>query len=716
MNLFNKNQITQKTGSLTFIIVLFAFLFLYNKILIAQSNNVDDNTNPRKANISLISRIDEDSVVLRWAPTKAGAWVIANQIGYVVEKLVLDLESEVYYSNYEKLTENPLKPLSLDEWKTKTSKDNMFSAVAAQALYGKLFNPSPTSGGDLNTMRNAADELTNRYSFSLFAADNDAFTADALGLRWVDRDIEKGKRYAYRVYVAEVSKEYSFDTAYIVVDAIAYKQNHAPKDLSYESGDGSIKLSWAENDSYSGYYVYRSDDGGKNYRKLNDLPMVTMTPANAYTEAQPSFLDTTAINYTNYLYQVRGVTAFAELSEAVEIIAMAKDKKAPLAPRINKPEQISGTEIKLSWDMQNPPEDLRGFAVSRSNNSLHGFQFVTLDLLSKDTREYIVNLSNTSQAYFNIAAVDTAGNISFSVPVLASLINDAPPAIPTGLAGEINEKGIVTLSWNPGLESNLAGYRVLRTNQANHEYLQITNKVYKDTIFTDTINIKTLTRRVYYKIAAVNDRFQHSEMSDALELERPDIIPPGEAIFDNVFVTDSSVQLKWHPSASDDLAKQKLLKKLKDETEWEIIDSFPPNMSNYVDKDIKINTMYLYTIIGIDSAGLSSEPAFPVMARPYDSGKRSPVQNLIAEYEQANKTVSLTWNYTPLEKERTWYMIYKAVGEGEFKEHKSVNAATFSYTDYGVKPGSVKYGIVVMTSHGGESEMVTSSLKIDETE
>ena len=89
-------------------------------------------------------------------------------------------------------------------------------------------------------------------------------------------------------------------------------------------------------------------------------------------------------------------------------------------------------------------------------------------------------------------------------------------------------------------------------------------------------------------------------------------------------------------------------------------------------------------------------------------------ENLTAEYEQTNKTITLTWNYSPLAKERTWYMIYKAVGEGDFKEHKSVDAATFSYVDNGVKPGNIKYGIVVMTSHGGESEMMKNSLVIPE--
>ena len=674
------------------------------------------NSNPRMANISLISRADNDSIVLRWAPTKAGGWVIANKIGYVVERLVLDPDNPADFTKYEKLTETPLKPLGLDEWKSKANKDNMFSAVAAQALYGKLFNPTPTSSGDLNALKNAADELTNRYSFSLFAADNDAFTADALGLRWVDKNIEKGKKYAYRVFVAQLTEEYEFDTAYIVVNAVPYKTNPAPKGFRYESGDGSVKIFWKENDAYSGYYVYRSDDGGKSYKKLNDLPMVTVTPANAHTQTEPSYLDTTTTNYKEYMYQVRGVTAFAELSGAAEIKAISKDKQAPLAPRIYKPEQISSNEMKISWKMENSPEDLQGFIISKSKHSLHGYQLVTIDPLPKNTTEYIVDMGNDYELYYNVAAVDTAGNMTFSVPVFASRINDVKPAIPTGLVGEVNENGQVTLRWNRSPESNIKGYRVLMANDPTHNFTQVTGQIHSDTIFINNMSINTLTRNVYFRIAAVNNRFQHSEMSPILELERPDIIAPGEAVFSDVFVTDSSVQLKWHPSSSSDLAKQIVLKRLQGEENWKNIDTLDVSVSQYIDKDVKTKIMYEYSILSIDLSGLSSDPAFPVMARPYDSGKRTPVQNLTAQYEQSNKTVNLSWNYAPAEKERTWYVIYKAINDGSFKEHKSVNSETLSFVDGNVKPGNVKYGIVVMTSHGGESEMVTSSIVIEETE
>lgn len=709
----------QSTG-ITFISLIFVLLGLLLTLISAAQTG--DKTGeeikepaPGYASISLIARIDNDSVVLRWAPSTPGGWIISNRIGYIVEKVIVDKNKPFDASDYQKLNLLPVKPLTLDEWKGVASPENMFSAIAAQALYGKIFIPRALDENNLNVLKNAADELTNRYSFSLFAADNDAITATALGLRWVDRDIKKDETYAYRVYVAETTEEYTFDTAYIVVDVMPFLKYPAPANLQFESGDGSIKLSWEDVEPYgfSGFYVYRSEDGGRNYKKLTNMPLITATPKGAEQEIQPGYIDTLTANYTEYTYRVSGVTPFGELSVPAEIIAYSKDLTPPPAPTINLPRQISGRDVKISWEMNNPPPDLDGFVVSRSNNSLYGYELITKTPLPKSTREYTDDLSGFDEAYYCIGSIDTAGNMAFSYPVLATRIDTIPPLSPKGLAGIINESGVVNLSWNLGYESNIIGYRVLRANDPTHEFSQLTGQIHPDTVYTDSISINTLTRYVYYRIAAVNRRHQHSELSPVLSLRRPDIIPPAEAVFSDLFVTDTSVWLQWHPSPSEDLAKQLLLRRKQEEEKWGVIDSFAPALSSYTDKNVQKNIVYEYTIISVDSSGLSSKPAFGVIARPYDTGKRKPVENFTAEYVQNDNAVTLKWKYTPEIDEKWWYVIYKATGDDNYKEHKAVDSAASSFTDTQVTKATYLYGIVVMTSFGGESKMVTTTITID---
>ena len=689
-------------------------LFLTNSTKLAAQQR---SNNPRSSEINIIARADKDSVVLRWAPSKAGGWVIANQMGYIIERAKLNPEKPIQKSDYKKLNENIIKPLSLEEWKQKTDKNNMFSAIAAQALYGKLFNPQPLSTQNLNVLKNAADELSNRYSFSLFAADNNAFTAEALGLRFVDKDVEKDAKYVYRIYLAEKTDQYTFDTTYLVVDIGSYHKPFKPAGLRFESGDGSIKLLW--NDmaelSYSGYYVYRSDDGGKTYRKINNMPIVTITPTNANTLAQPSFTDTSTINYKTYYYRLRGVSPFAELSAPAQVKAFSKDLEAPDAPVMNKPEQISAQKIKLSWKMDQIPDDLQGFIVSRSKNSIKNYRLLTIDPLSKTTFNFTDDMGGMYEAYYTVAAVDTSGNMAFSLPVQASRIDSVPPGVPTGLQGKISKSGIVTLSWNKGKEKNIKGYRVLQANDPTHEFVQLTSQVYSDTVFVDSISLQTLTKSVYYCVAAVNKRYQHSAMSEILELERPDIVPPEQAVFHDVFVTDTNVILKWYPSNSQDVKMQVLYRKLKEENTWQVIDTFDIQIDKFIDNNVEIKMIYQYTIVTIDESGLESGPAFPVIARPYDTGKRKPVENLLAEYNNENMTVDLSWAYNPNPKERSWYVIYKSKNGGDFKEYKSLKGSEFEFVDANVNQGKTEYGIVVMTSHGGESEMETVSINIEES-
>nr|MDA3927897.1 hypothetical protein [Prolixibacteraceae bacterium] len=345
-HLHRKNHFTNIKIT-TFNCLMVILLFVITSVPALGQQTTNDQTMARMANIHLIAHTSSDSVVLRWAPSTAGGWSIANNLGYWVERIEIAENVEINDANYIKLNALPLKPMSLEEWKAYAGPDNHLSAIAAQAIYGESFIPEPLNENGVSALKNAADELSNRYSFSLFTADNDAVTATAMGLRYVDRDVQNGNQYAYRIFVAEQTTEYAFDTAYVFVQVKNMPQAPAPVDLSFESGDGRIKLSWNENtiQPYSGYYIYRSNDEGNTFTKMNKVPMVIVS-GNSSNNVEPYYNDTLTINYKMYQYQVFGVTPFGELSLPAEITAYSKDLLPPPSPKINKPEQISSTQIK----------------------------------------------------------------------------------------------------------------------------------------------------------------------------------------------------------------------------------------------------------------------------------------------------------------------------------------------------------------------------------
>lgn len=690
--------------------ILLLVFILFNNMLLSQQNVVQ---NVKKAEIVILAKSYKDSVVIRWAPSTAGGWVIANRIGYNIEKVKLNSDKPFDPANYVKLNKNPLKPLTIEEWGIRTNKDNVFSAIAVQSIYGKSFIPKPLDENNLKALKNAADELTNRFSFALFAADNDAFTANAMGLRYVDREVKEGDSYVYRVYLAEKTNEYSFDTAYIVVNVTATTKTPGPQGLLFESGDGFITLKWEDKleNKFSGYYVYRSEDG-KNYKILNNIPLVVTSSKESNEEIKPFFRDTSTINYKKYYYRIYGVNPFAELSEPSEIIAYSKDLTPPPQPILEKPKQFSD-EIILSWKLDKLSNDLSGFVVARSNNSLNNFSIITKKPLTKNTSKYSDKVKNMEEVYYSVGSIDTAGNISYSLPQRVILVDTFPPSVPTGLTGSIDSNGIVTLKWNMGPEWNILGYRVLRSNDPDHEFQQLTGNVYQDTVFVDTVSIKTLTKYVYYRIAAVNTRYQHSELSPILKIKRPDKNPPVEAVFKNVFVTDSSISLEWVPSTSKDLLYQKLFRRKKGETKWSLIDSLSKTVNYYVDKKVeKLNT-YEYTILSFDDSGLQSSYAMPVMGKPYDKGDRQKVEKFFAKYDEKNNSVILEWSYNQKLKEKYWFVIYRGLSNNQLNELKAVESNVRTFIDKDVINGyTYFYSIVVMTTMGGQSENVITSISI----
>ncbi len=675
-----------------------------------------DNSGANFTSIKLIGRATSDSVVLRWAPTTPGGWLIANTVGYRVERLKVEEGEEITSFGYKSITPEAIKPMQLDAWMNYAGVNNKFSAIAAQSLYGESFVPNPLKSDSLINLRNAADELTNRYSFALFAADNDLITANALGLRFVDREVIPNSRYIYRVTVVETVKEMAFDTAYLMVETQPAKALTSPVGFSYRSGDGSIQLTWpnALNSEYIGYYLYRSDDGGKTFFAKNQMPIVYAQATNQVAVENILYIDTATVNYKVYSYRLVGITPFGELSPPNEIKAFSRDLTPPAAPIVKKSTQIAPGKIKLTWEQKSQPADLKGFVISQSDNANYGYKFITAEPLPKNDREFVVDLGNDFEAYFMVASVDTAGNLGFSLPILANLTETPAPKAPQEVKGKIDKNGHVTLMWEPVNSKNIIGYRIYKSNDPSHEFIAVNGQVHPDTVFIDSISLNTLSKNIYYRVAAVNSRYQYSDFSSVIKLNRPDFTPPASAVIHDISVTDKSVTIQWHCSPSSDVAEQLLYRREESDSAWTIINTLKPGINRYVDLKVMPKTTYYYTLSNVDSSGNVSKMANAVSARPYDSGKREPVKQLTAQYDRQSKSVILKWQYPDNPTKKYWFVVYRANGDKDFVELKGLKPDALEFIDTSPLKGAYSYGIVVMTSDGGQSEMVKQSIYVPE--
>lgn len=695
----------QRFGHLS-ICILFAILCLIQRGELCAARQLEkQDRNPRMSHLALIARPSPDSVVLRWAPSKPGGWSLANESGYIVERIKVNADGTFDAGGFERLTLLPLKPWSLAEWKRRSDPENHFAAIAAQALYGKSFVPKSAENGETNALRNAADEFSNRYSFALFCADINAFAARGLGLRFVDENVHGGEKYVYRVFVDGASSAYSFDTAFAVVRIES--QDLPPRvELVAEGLDGRIVLRWKDPvaRAYSGYYVYRSDDRGTSYRKLNATPLVATLPEEFKGRPEPRYTDTTIVNYRSYRYQIRGVTPFAELGPPAEIDVAGRDRTPPPAPVVGKPKQTGRTRIALQWEVPVTGGDLRGFMVGRSTSPLGGFHELSKTLLPPQSRTFLDTSATAVEPYYMIGAVDTAGNIAQSLPVFCAIVDSLPPAPPTGLSGTLDSNGVVRLRWRLGREPDIIGYRVFRSNAVSHEFAQLTHAPVKDTTYTDTVATNTLSNAVYYRVVVVDNRYNNSDFSAILVLRRRDRVPPESPVFNDVAVSDTSVCLFWFPSPSKDVKTQALFRRRQGEKEWVTLASMLPAAREYVDRAVVQRTTYEYMLIAVDSSGLKSVPAMPIQARPYDTGMRAGIDTVKARYNSQKKSVSLSWNYPLPPKEKFYFALYRAVGKGNLVLYRAVEGTSRSYEDTAILANSsYRYALRVITSVGGES-------------
>ncbi len=656
---------------------------------------------PGFAQIKVIASTSNDSVVLRWAPSTPHGWYVANRTGYVIER-------RAGTGPFTRLTPDTLHPWLPDQMVAaiEANRDNPYLPLALQATWGDsaLMDVIPT-GRD--TLGELAERATNFYSLALFAADNDPLVAEALGLRFVDRTVRRGERYTYRISLLG-RRDYRIESGEVTVDVRPGVVGPPPVTLTARGLDKRIELRWEgqrQND-YSGYNVYRSDDNGRTYRKLNTRPIVLVTTLDVNQIGIGTYTDSTVINYRIYRYQVRGINAFGELGSPAEVEAMARDRTPPVPPMVKNPEQIGATRIRLTWEMMEIDPDLAGFIISRSAFSDSNFRPITPRPLPKTARSYIDEVATDNEPYYLVASLDTAGNVAPSLPLYGFLIDTTPPAVPRGLTGTIDTNGVVRLRWRKNTERNILGYRVLRANALDHEFTQLANQVWRDTVFTDTVEVNTLTRFVYYRIAAVNNRYNHSELTPPLGLRRPDRVPPEAPVFSDVRVTDSTVTVRWMPSTSEDVQSHLLYRRTQGESRWTLLATLSRAEGRYTDKAVKQNTMYEYQIEAVDSTGLRAMALLPVQARPYDTGVRPAPSALRAAYDAVGKRVELSWFYMPRREEKFYYVVYRSVPNAPLVQYTSFTSPQPAFTDSDLLgAGMYAYAVKVVTESGAESPL-----------
>jgi hypothetical protein len=670
------------------------------------------------AQINVRFKVQSNAVLLRWAASTPAAWRHTNKYGVNIVRYTIVKDSVVLPQPEEKiLNSTPVKARPLNEWENIAQTDD-YAAIIAQALYGETFE---LSGGDekgIAKIISMAQELEQRFTLSLYAADQNFEAACMAGWGWRDTDVRQNDRYLYRIIpvVPENTATFNLSMGIAFVAMNEYEPLPKPVELSAVFDNKSVMLVWdygTFRDIYNTYYVEKSADG-KNFKRLDGLPVTSLHSREDEAFQRMYFMDSLTDNTNTYHYRVAGITVFGETGPPSESVSGKGRELLPYVPYINSAVTNSSGDLEISWEFDRHGEHfIKGFELNQSDNSEKGYTVVMKDI-EKNKRSLLFDKNKLkSSNYFTVTAIPHDGEPRKSFPVLVQPIDSIPPSVPTGLQGEIDSAGIVTLSWNKNMENDLLGYKIHRSFFRNGEAIPLFDIALRDTVYKDTVDVHNLNRKVYYTLSAADLRYNQSDLSPVLELEKPDMIPPSSPVISGYRVRDDGIEIQWINSPDDNVEQHRIWRREKGVgyIPVTLLKSITDTaVKNYVDTSAMTGVNYVYTVTAMKKNRLESSHSNGLTAFTNKPKQQSTDLDFFnAVIDKQNKMLKLTWG-SKLQNIQ-YFELYKGAKGENISLWKTVQSDKYEIVDDNLMP-NVTYQYVIRAILNNGKNTKTKSLII----
>lgn len=674
---------------------------------LAQNKTIQEaETSEKKQEIKVLSRVQKDKVLLRWAVTDALSWKKLNKYGYLVERFTVARNNKTLTSPEKIVLAKDYKPEPAAAWEA-IIETNENAAIIAQALYGEEF--SVTGTDNLQAIINLAEETEQRFTFALYTADKDFEIAKKAGLGFEDTTIKENEKYLYRIS-SNVPKE-GLEIRYggVFVNPKEWEALPKPMDFTAHFTDNSTMLSWNFNilaHAYTSYHIERSLDK-KNFERITQKPYTSLNQENT-NNSRIFYVDSIA-NNREYSYRIQGISVFGELGPYSDLVSGKGKTILKFVPHLTTKEFIDDTTVNLVWEFPEEGNDeISGFELNQSDKEDSNYTTVIKNISPK-TRTVVYKKLNATN-YFTLTAVGKQGSSRTSFPMLVQPIDSIPPSKPIGLKGTIDSLGLVKISWEANLEKDLLGYRIYKAYNASEEYSQLTVSPSEKTTFEDKVVLKSLNSKVYFKVIAVDYRYNMSEFSEPLILKKPDIIPPASPVFSKYDIKEGGVFLEWFGSQSEDVALHQLYRQQNDQKDWVLVFEAKNKEEQFQDKTVEEGNTYTYAIFAKDETGLQSLPSPNISAFVPLFGVMEGIKGFFAQTNTTTNTIDLSWNYKNPSVDS--FEIYKASEKDPLQLIQIVSGKTRQLSDPTITINTnYKYGIRAIFKDGRMSKMEFFDIK-----
>jgi len=643
----------------------------------------------------LSTSMTEDGLMIRWAPNQINMWLDGIDNGYVLERRLVPVDS-TQITIFEPVSNMPLKPWNKKQWEEIVKENKPYCAIAAQSIFE--LEKTPYEGFVANQ-----ENQNNLFGFNLVAADLDREAAIASGLGYLDQSIKKDDMAVYRIRLQASPLSNYLDTIFSLGIA---SQNEIPAPRVYEAKEFelAVQLNWDNQigrSAYTAFHIERSSDG-INFNRITELPFLPVQTEIQNDNFQVSYIDSLVSNDVPYFYRIIGINGFAQLSEPSEIIkAMGRDRTPPNTPiNLTSQENDKGFVV-INWDWRdlNNDNDLLGFHVLKSNNAGGVFDTLTTKLLPPNTKKYIDDSPDLVQTnFYKIIAIDGNGNYSESAFSFVITEDNIAPAPPKNLEAFIDSTGKMLLTWDSPADKDVRGYLVHFSNGKDANFAVIPGDYLVEPYYIDSLNLQSLTEEIYYYVVALDLNYNASEISEIVEVKKPDIIPPAPSIFVDYKVSEEGIFFEWRKSQSDDVTEVRLLKKAEGQ-DWEIVKSFDSNTITYKDLEVQGGKLYQYQLVTIDDSGNKTESAKPLTLEALTPFFIPQVQNFTLN--KKDDQIEITWEYPQMENFQ--FILFRQIGDEAMKTLTKLSGKDSFQEKLNLQDVDIKYAIKVKAKDGRES-------------
>jgi fibronectin type 3 domain-containing protein len=234
----------------------------------------------------------------------------------------------------------------------------------------------------------------------------------ALGLAYLDRNIEKGKSYQY--YLVKVDKK-GKESIQSQIAEVVFPELKGPKNVKAELNGENIKITWLPNPEDKrvfGYNVYRSVDPEGYFSKLN-LSRIFPIWREKENILKGYFYDSNIEIGQTYYYYVSSIDLAGNESPRGEIVKVyVKDSVPPSIPKNIKTDYCEAG-IKISWEKVSD-KDLAGYNIYRSEEWDSEYKKINSVLIPPKQNPSFIDqtVQPNKEYYYRVTAVDIHNNES----------------------------------------------------------------------------------------------------------------------------------------------------------------------------------------------------------------------------------------------------------------------------------------------------------------